>query len=137
MPKSAPLARRQPVRRPAPARFRDIAPHAVALMVTDEASRWLGEPLPAAWTGWLIRRARGCIAHNPRWRARFRRCSERGRATLWVFMRHWLAARLHAERPALFRRLPSDYCIGAELPASAPPAPTASPWSSPDVHLLQ
>lgn len=125
MPKSAPVARRQPVRRPVPARFRDIAPASVALIVTDEASLWLGEPLPAAWTDWLILRARGCIEHNPRWGERFRRCSERGRDTLHVFMRHWLAARFSAERPDLYARLPASYRTGTPLPAR-PPA-----WSRP------
>lgn len=41
---------------------------------------------------------------------------EAGRDWLNAFMRHRLAARLYAERPTLYARLPDTYCRGQPLP---------------------
>lgn len=89
---------------------------AAAQAVVDELSRWLACPLPARYTAGLAHRARRCFAHSPRFRARVSRRSDAGRETLYVFLRHWLAARLHAERPDLFARLPAGYATGAAPP---------------------
>jgi hypothetical protein len=48
-------------------------------------------------------------------------------------LRHWLAARLHAERPALHARLPRDYNTGAPLTDFAPP-PAESPRPPANAH---
>jgi len=39
----------------------------------------------------------------------------KGRDLLYVFMRHWLAARLKIDRPKLYARLPVSYASGAPL----------------------
>ena len=95
---------------------------AIARQVIEEASRWLGEPLPARYAAGLAHRARRFFVHSPRHRRRWIASPDMGRDWLYTFMRHWLAARLHTERPALHARLPHDYNTGAPL---APPPPTA------------
>ncbi len=48
-----------------------------------------------------------------------------GREWLYSFMRHWLAAELKRTQPALFRRLPPRYAMGAAEPSRRPPAERA------------
>ena len=88
-----------------------------------EASCWLGAALPARYAAGLAFRARRCYAHSESFRVKIRRPGGAGRDMLYVFMRHWLAARLHMERPALYARLPKDYSCGA--PLLPPPLPAA------------
>ena len=104
------------VQRPQLERRTPIVPSAVARQVVEEASRWLGQPLPARYAAGLAQRARRIYAHSPSFRRKLDQLGDAGRNTLYVFMRHWLAARLHEERPALYRRLPAEYSIGQPLP---------------------
>jgi hypothetical protein len=90
---------------------------AIARQVVEEASLWLGTPLPGRYAAGLAHRARRVFAHSELYRPRFAAAGDAGRDRLYVFMRHWLAARLAAERPALFVRLPRSYCTGEPLPA--------------------
>ena len=100
---------------------------AIARQVIDEASRWLGEPLPARYAAGLAHRARRFFVHSPRHRRRWIASPDAGRDWLYTFMRHWLAARLHTERPALHARLPHDYNTGAPLALPPLPARHAAP----------
>lgn len=121
-----------------------LSPTAVARQVIEEASRWLGVPLPGRYAAGLAFRAHRCYAHSPSFREKIRRPGDRGRNMLYVFMRHWLAARFCEERPDLSARLPRSYATGEPLPARttvarapAPqPATAADSWLSPDARLL-
>jgi hypothetical protein len=89
-----------------------IIAQAAAQQVVEEASRWLGVALPARYAAGLAHRARVTYAHGAAFRQKLRRAGDEGRDTLYAFMRHWLAARLLAERPEWFARLPKDYAWG-------------------------
>lgn len=100
-----------------------LVPIAAARQVIEEASGWLGVALPARFATGLAFRARRCYAHSESFRVKIRRPGDAGRDLLYVFMRHWLAARLRTERPALYDRLPKEYSCGA--PLLPPPLPVA------------
>ena len=89
---------------------------AVARQVVEEASLYLGQPLPARHAARLAHRARAIYAHSPAWRGRLCGSGDAGRDCLYVFMRHWLAALLHAEHPALYARLPAGFALGKRCP---------------------
>lgn len=108
--------RRRVARRPQLQKVTLLVPGAVARNVVEEVSRWLGVVLPSRYAARLAFQAERCFAHSPSFREKIDRPGHRGRDLLYVFMRHWLAARLHEERPALFRRLPREFSAGAELP---------------------
>lgn len=100
-----------------------LVPIAAAREVLDEASRWLGVTLPSRYAVRLASHAHLIYANSPSFRRALARPGDAARDRLYLFLRHWLAARLHAERPALHARLPRDYNTGAPLPLpSAPPA---------------
>ena len=123
-----------------------LSPTAIARQVIEEASHWLGVPLPGRYAAGLAFRAHRCYAHSPSFREKIRRPGERGRDLLYVFMRHWLTAQLLAERPDLHAQLPPRYALG-EAPPTPVPVPVthslagvslaeASPWLSPEARLL-
>lgn len=95
-------------------------PIAAARQVIEALSLWLGVPLHGRYAARLAFMARRCYAHSASYRAQLRRPGYRGRDALYVFMQHWLAARLHAERPDLYARLPAGYACGADLPSPPP-----------------
>lgn len=117
--------RRHHIRAPQLERELPLVPIAAARQVIEALSLWLGVPLHGRYARRLAFQARRCYAHSDSSRAKLRRPGDRGRDALYVFMRHWLAARLKAERPDLYARLPSDYACGADL--SAPPPRRAAP----------
>ena len=92
----------------------------------EEASLWLGTPLPSRYAAGLAHRARRIFAHSAVFRRRMCAREDGGRERLYVFMRHSLAARLQSERPHLFARLPTGYRAGAPLPPASRPAHAAS-----------
>lgn len=103
-----------------------LVPLAAAREVVDEASRWLGVTLPSRYAVRLASHAHIVYANSPSFRRILRGPGEAARHRLYVFLRHWLAARLHADRPELLRRLPVGYRTGEPLPAgSAPLSPEA------------
>lgn len=125
-------------RRPQLERETPLVPIAVARQVLEEASHFLGVPLPSRYAAGLAGDALRAYAHSPTFRRGFRHRADAGRERLYCYMRHWLADRLHRERPALFRRLPADYCTGAPLVPIHSPAPRdpAALWLSPEERLL-
>jgi hypothetical protein len=102
-----------------------LRPRAVAEGVWEEASLWLGEPLPRRWLRELIAEANTVYAHNARFRRRLRANSDAGREHLWMFARHWLAALMQERRPHLYARLPREFSNGE--PLSATPAVCGHP----------
>ena len=126
---------------PGPARIEQetpLVPQAVATAVWEEASVWLGEELPRAWLIRLTERAEAVYASNPRVRRRLRGPGNGGRDWLWTFTRHWLAALIWKQRPALHSRLPASYSVGHGLPPEVPvPGPRAArsrPIAATDPH---
>ena len=93
-----------------------IVPAAVARAVWQEASVWLGEPLPREWIRRLAFRADVIYFHNPRFRRKIRGQGNTGRDWLWMFARHWLAAMIRKHDYDLYTRLPASYSIGCDLP---------------------
>jgi hypothetical protein len=93
-----------------------IIPGIVAWCVWDDARVWLGEPLPRRWVRELVAEANTVYAHCKQFRQAIRRTGNRGRDYLWMFMRHWLAAKLYEYRPHLHARMPRSYNIGEPLP---------------------
>ena len=93
-----------------------IRAQAVAVGVCDELSGWLGEALPRGWVRQLIAEAGTAYACNERFRRRVRGKNANGRDYLWIFMRHWLAAKVLERRPHLHTLLPAAYNTGHELP---------------------
>lgn len=93
-----------------------IHPGIVAWAVVEEASAWLGKPLPKRWIRELAGRANTVYARNARFRRRICSRGNEGRDWLWAFTRHWLAALLHRHAPHLHRRLPASYAAGHGLP---------------------
>ena len=108
--------------RPGIERDTQIMPWLIADSVLGEAARFLQTDLPDEWGDWLDARAEHVFAR----RRHFHRLisseangGNMGRDNLCKYMRHWLAARLARERPALFRRMPRDYALGRALPERA------------------
>lgn len=79
-----------------------IRPQIIAVCVWEEAGAWLGE-------------ANTVYANNERFRRRIQGKHGHGRDYLWMFMRHWLAAKLWEHRPHLYARMPAAYSLGQEL----------------------
>lgn len=94
-----------------------LVPEAVAYRVCEEASVFLDAELPASWAALLVEKTAVISMHNPRFRRMLCSRGNRGRDGLWAFMRHWLAALIAKQLPALFARLPADYSRGQPLPA--------------------
>lgn len=117
---SARRCRRHRIRAPQLERETALVPLAAARQVLEEVSLWLGTPLHGRYAARLAFQARRIYAHSASFRAKLRRPGDRGRDTLYVFMRHWLAARLHAERPDLYARLPQSFASGSPLPHRSP-----------------
>jgi hypothetical protein len=99
-----------------------IVPHSVATVVLEEASRWLGTPLPQHWARELIDRANTVYAHNARFRRTLQSKGNAGRDLLWAFARHWLCAMVGRDQPHLHQQLPGSYNVGHDLPAQVSPA---------------
>lgn len=97
-----------------------LVPLAAAREVLDEASRWLGVTLPSRYAVRLASHAHLIYANSPSFRRALARPGDAARDRLYVFLRHWLAARLHAERPALYARLPRTYSTGEPLSEVTP-----------------
>ena len=97
-------------------RVTGLVPLWVAESILQEAGNCLRESLPAEWAAALAEKAERCFAGH----RQFRRLvssnanhGNAGRANLRRFMRHWLAGILMKKRPALYRRLPWNYALGA------------------------
>ena len=114
---------RRKARRPQLEHRTPLVAIAAAWQVIEETSLWLGAPLPTRYAHGLAHRACRVFAHSASFREKLCRPGNAGRDLLYVFMRHWLAARLQAERPHLFGRLPSEFRVGAPLPVVGRPTP--------------
>lgn len=103
--------------RPGIERDTELMPWLIADSVVAEAGRWLGVDLPEEWSAWLDKRAEGCYKKSAHFHKLLHRRGNGGRDTLYVFMRHWLAAKMMKEAPALARRMPRDFANGIACPS--------------------
>jgi hypothetical protein len=100
---------------------------AAARKVLEEASLFLGVPLPSRYAFRLAARAHVAYAQSPTFRRGFRRRADGGRERLHAFLRHWLSSFLYHDAPALFARLPAGYRTGEPLPDRIRDDDTLSP----------
>ena len=94
----------------------EIVPLWVAESMVQEVSVWLDADLPEDWPAALAAKAEQCFARHAQFRrlvSSNRNSGNAGIEALRRFMRHWLASWLKRTRPALFRRLPWSYALGA------------------------
>lgn len=92
-----------------------LTPEWVAESVVQEVECFLNAKLPAGFTERLTARAYYCYDHNKHFHKVLNRPGNGGRATLYMFMRHWTAGWLKRERYALYRKLPWSYGQGQPL----------------------
>lgn len=92
-----------------------LMPWLIAESVVTECGGWLGVALPDDCALWLEERAERCFACHRQFHRLIRPGTIRARGTLFMFMRHWLAALLKRRKPHLYRRLPQSYSLGVRL----------------------
>ncbi|HLP09166.1 MAG TPA: hypothetical protein VK178_13455 [Opitutaceae bacterium] len=126
---SAAVSPRRVARRPQLEIDTPLVALAAARSVLDEAAVLVGRPLPARFAARLAHRARRVYAHSDSFRRKLRARGDSGRDWLHVFLRHWLAALLRDECPALFARLPAAFANGnpCALPAAVHPTERPPP----------
>ena len=94
-----------------------IVPEIAAGAIVDEAARLAPDHADellsrrAELVAALAARANATYKANPNsvWSRRIRSGGNRGRDTLYAFMRHWLAADLKRNSPDVFSALPRNY----------------------------
>lgn len=92
-----------------------IMPWVVSNSVVEEAARYLRIDIPnrVELEKYLENRAEEVYANNREWRRRINASGNKGRDTLYAFMRHWLAAELPRRMPGV--RLPESFANGHEI----------------------
>lgn len=113
-----------------------LPPGFIAWCVWDEAGAWLGQALPRRWLRELVTQANTVYVRCGRFRSSVRGTGDRGRDYLWMFMRHWLAAKLKQHRPHLHARMPASYNVGAPLPPKPIPLSRSRTFRSEPRRLL-
>jgi len=93
-----------------------LVPEWIAESVVQEAERFLNADLPANFIERLAAKAHYLYPRHKHFRKGLNRPGNGGRATLYMFMRHWTAAWLKRERYALHKKLPWSYSLGQRLP---------------------
>ncbi|MEQ1850878.1 MAG: hypothetical protein ABMA01_04710 [Chthoniobacteraceae bacterium] len=91
-------------------------PEAIAESVVQEASRYLNADLPPDFPERLAAKARHLYPRHRHFHRMLNAPGNRGRQSLYMYMRHWLCAWLKRQRPALYRKLPWEYALGKPLP---------------------
>jgi len=93
--------------------FDALVPHAAAEQIVEEVERITQSQVPdaARLVEHLVQHAEEIAAANESFRRKLH--GKLGREWLYTFMRHWLAAELKRSQPAVFRRLPPRYAMGA------------------------
>lgn len=104
-----------------------IMPAVIAGCVLDELQGFLHErgqaQIPQAkvdeFEVYLVGKQADLYQHNPSWRKKMRARGNKGRDTLYAFMRHWLAAEVGRHLPVVYRgieRAAPRWCVGEPLP---------------------
>jgi hypothetical protein len=92
-------------------------PEIIAESVVTEASRYLNAEIPTDFAERLAAKAHYLYPRHRHFHKMLNRAGNRGRDSLYMYMRHWTASWLKRERYALFKRLPWDYALGRKLPS--------------------
>lgn len=95
-----------------------LSPEWVAESVVQEAERFLKADLPSNFVERLAAKAYYLYPRHKHFRKGLNRRGNGGRATLYMFMRHWTAAWLKRERNPLHKKLPYSFGMGQRLPAT-------------------
>lgn len=94
-----------------------LMPDAIAESVVQEAERFLKTDLPADFAERLAAKAHHLYPRHQHFHKVLNGPGNRGRDSLYMYMRHWTCGWLRRERPALHKLLPQDYALGKRLPA--------------------
>lgn len=99
-----------------------ILPYIVAGTVVQEVERYTGEALSNEYVEALVAHAHATYNADASFRRKIRAKGNKGRDTLYAFMRHWLAADLKKKQPDIYEQLPSGFASGEPLdnPGRAP-----------------
>lgn len=92
-------------------------PEAIADTVVGEVCRYLEAELPEDLAERLAAKAHYLYPRHRHFHKMLNCAGNRGRDSLYMYMRHWTASWLKRERYALFKRLPWDYALGRKLPS--------------------
>lgn len=93
-----------------------LMPAAIAESVVQEAERYLQARLPADFSSRLATRAVYLYPRHRHFKKVLNGRGNRGRDSLYMYMRHWTAGWLKRERSPLFQKLPCGYANGKPLP---------------------
>ena len=93
-----------------------LTPEWVAESVVQEAECFLKADLPADFAERLAAKAYYLYPRHKHFRKGLNRAGNGGRATLYMFMRHWTAGWLKRERNSLHKKLPYSFGMGRRLP---------------------
>jgi hypothetical protein len=109
-----------PPDRPGIATDTALMPWIIADKICEEAANYLNSPVPLRYKEHLDAKAERCYARHRQFRKLIRARGNDGRDSLSSFMRHWLAAHLHKNHPALYAKLPKCFQLGQRLPSTSP-----------------
>ena len=91
-------------------------PEAIAESVVQETERFLNADLPANFADRLAAKAHYLYPRHKHFHKVMNQPGNRGRDSLYMFMRHWTAAWLKREGYALYKKLPWSFGLGQRLP---------------------
>lgn len=92
-----------------------LTPEWIAESVVQEVEGFLNASVPVDFPARLAAKAYYCYDHNKHFHKGLNRAGNGGRATLFMFMRHWTAAWLKREKAALYKKLPYSFGNGQRL----------------------
>ncbi len=98
-----------------------LMPDAIAESVVQEVERFLEARLPDDFAARLAAKAHYLYPRHKQFHKILNRPGNRGRDSLYMFMRHWTAGRLKRERSGLYKKLPWSFGQGWPLPVLPPP----------------
>lgn len=95
-----------------------LVPEWIAESVVQEVERYLNAELPLNFAERLAAKAYHLYPRHRNFKKMLNRPGNRGRDSLFMFMRHWTAALLKRDRNPLFKKLPWSYALGRPLPVT-------------------
>jgi hypothetical protein len=95
-----------------------LMPEVIAETVVQEAERYLQADLPADYAERLAAKAYYLYGRHKHFHKTLNGRGNRGRDSLYMYMRHWTGGWLKRERNPLHKKLPWEYAYGWPLPKS-------------------
>lgn len=93
-----------------------IMPDIVAETIVEQVQAHVGEILPDNYASDLVQRAETIYSKNGTFKQAIRAPGNKGRDTLYAFMRHWLAGILHKDHPDIYAKLWHGFANGDDPP---------------------